>query len=185
MVRGAVSVVFQEAQEAPPVESETAARRALTIGLSAIVGIAFALLLVSLAWGQGNDPEEPFHNRPVDDAIQHAADANGLSRGFLYCLAQKESGEDLEPPPPGAGFYQGLFQFDPQTWKTQSPRFGFADFSPYHLWANAHVAAGLIAELGQTEAMYQQWPPARRCGPIRLPATPTPSPTPYKDLNLG
>lgn len=162
-------------------------RQMLMIGLAAIAAVALALWALT-ATGRGQGMTELDEDTPARVAIRHAAQANNLSEGFMFCLAFAEVGEDLKPPPPGEGFYRGLFQFDPETWKRQRGRFGFEGYSPEHLWANAHVAAGLIDELGQTEAMYRQWPPARRCGNIRRPVvivTPSPSPTPYKDLDLG
>jgi hypothetical protein len=158
-------------------------RQMLMIGLAAIAAVALSIWALTAASGQ-----ELEEDSPARAAIRHAAQASNLSEGFMFCLAFAEVGEDLKPPPPGQGFYRGLYQFDPHTWKTQAPRFGFAGYSPEHLWANAHVAASLIDELGQTEAMYRQWPPARRCGNIRRPVivvAPTPSPTPYRDLDLG
>lgn len=94
-------------------------------------------------------------------AIDHAADANGLSRRFLHCLAQRES--TWRPWAVGDyGAAHGLYQFHWGTWRWASARYGFAGYSPYHAWAAAHVAAGLIADGGRGH-----WPPARYCGSER------------------
>lgn len=142
------------------------------------------LVALSLALSLTQYPDPEPTKTPEVEAIEHASAAERLSLRFMLCLAEKETGIDASKK----SYYLGLYQFDPETWKSQSPRFGFAGFSPFHGWANAHVAAGMIAERGRDRVwLLQQWPPAAGCGdPFAVVATPTPpTPTPWKDLDLG
>jgi hypothetical protein len=116
----------------------------------ALVG-ALALALVAPA-GAGAQSVQ------VEAAIDHAADATGVSRRFLYCLAGRES-TYLPWAVGDGGAAHGLFQYHWGTWNASAPRYGFAGYSPYHAWAAAHVAAGMIRDGGRGH-----WPPARFCG---------------------
>jgi putative alpha-1,2-mannosidase len=149
------------------------------------VKLAVALLVALLMAQEPMEAEA--QPAPVYDALTHAARVNGLREQFLFCLAREESGFDPSATSPYG--HQGLFQFSPDTWEDQAPRFRFGGFSPYHGWANAHVAAGRIRELaaaGDFAELSRQWPPYTRCGTIWAPApTPTATPTPYNDLGLG
>jgi hypothetical protein len=125
--------------------------RLLTVGLL-VLGF-----LGGVAW-MASCHEAHAQSEAVAYSLDHAADANGVSRRFLRCVAAGESGFF-----PGAlgdyGRAHGLMQFHMGTWNANAPRYGFAGYSPYHAWASAHVAAGMIGD-----GMRSHWSAARRCG---------------------
>ena len=98
----------------------------------------------------------------VDDAMRHAASANGLTYRFMRCLGWEET--NWRPWLSSAnGLYHGLYQYTWSRWNGESGRYGFAGYSPFHAWAAAHVTAAFISD----HAPYVYvgvWPPAGRCG---------------------
>lgn len=97
-------------------------------------------------------------------AVDHAADASGVSADFLHCLAGRESGHNPQAVN-WRGNWHGVYQYLPSTWAGQSWRYGYGGASVYDGWANAHVtAAAIAANRGNYAWLRGQWPPSRWCG---------------------
>jgi soluble lytic murein transglycosylase-like protein len=119
---------------------------------AAFVGglIAGGYLTAVAIEGHAQSPEVAY-------ALEHAADANGVSRRCLRNIARRESGFR-----PWVDNYQGsgaggLMQFKDGTWNFMAPRAGFAGYTKYHAWAAAHVAAWAIANPRASQGGLSHW----------------------------
>jgi hypothetical protein len=125
--------------------------------------LALAAFLVGLPLGALVGERQAHAQTPspqVAAALDHAADTTGLSRRFLYCVAKGES--RFLPGAEGDHWTShGLMQFKWGTWNANAGRYGFAGYTPYHAWAAAHVAAGMMRD-----GLRSHWSAARSCGSL-------------------
>jgi hypothetical protein len=122
------------------------------------------VLAVALAAGLALLPVKASAQEPlpyVDDAMHHASQAHGVSYRFMRCLAWRET--NWLPWKSNGTLYHGLYQYDWSRWNHESPKYGFAGYSPYNAWAAAHVTAGVVANY-TLAAVNGIWPPSRYCG---------------------
>lgn len=120
--------------------------------LAVLLALAGSLLLPGRAVAQEPMPY-------VAEAMSHAAGANGLTYRFMRCLAWEETNW----LPWLSGRYQGLYQYTWTRWETESHKYGFGGYSPFHAWAAAHVTASFIRD-NVWAVVVGVWPPAARCG---------------------